>query len=138
MVELADEPKKERPQNKNLKIFKPGDITPEVARERGRIGGIKSGIAKREKKRISQVYADFLMREHDIIGKDGLKRSISGEQLLQSVMSKVLARGDASSVSMMKEIREGTEGQHVTLTGDSDNPVAINILGVVAKDKNDG
>jgi hypothetical protein len=33
-------------------------------------------------------------------------------------MSKVLSRGDSASVSLMKEIREGTEGSKLTVTGD--------------------
>lgn len=79
------------------------------AREIGRKGGINSGKSKRKKKLMSQIYAEFLEREHDI-EISGQKKKLSGDKLLDLVMSKVLSRGDSSSVSMMKEIREGTEG----------------------------
>ena len=95
----------------NLDIIR----TEEEAREKGRKGGIASGKARREKKLMSQIYADFLMKEHDIVGKDGSMKKLSGQSLLNSVMSKVLARGDGSSVRLMKEIREATEGQNIRL-----------------------
>jgi hypothetical protein len=52
------------------------------------------------------------MTEHDIVGKDGLKK-LTGYKLFASVMSKVLSRGDGAAVSMMREIREATEGNKV-------------------------
>jgi len=82
----------------------------EEARERGRSGGIKSGEARKQKKLMSQIYAEFLDKEHDVIGKDGALKKLSGQALLNSVMSKVLSRSDGSSVRLMKEIREATEG----------------------------
>ena len=83
------------------------------AKARGKLGGIKSGIVKREKKLMSQIYAEFLAKEHEVVGRDGQKKTLSGHALLSSVMSKVLSRGDSSAVSMMREIREGTEGSKV-------------------------
>lgn len=83
------------------------------AKARGKLGGIKSGKVKREKKLMSQIYAEFLAKEHEVVGRDGQKKTLSGHALLSSVMSKVLSRGDSSAVSMMREIREGTEGSKV-------------------------
>ena len=93
---------------KNLKPF--NELTVEEHREIAKKGGRASVKARREKKLMSQIYADFLIKEHEVIGKDGFKKKLSGEQLLSSVMSKVLSRGDSSSVSLMKEIREAVEG----------------------------
>lgn len=90
----------------------------ETAKARGKQGGINSGIAKRERKLMSAIYAEFLEKEHDIIGRDGVKEKIEGSKLLNRVMSKVLSRGDSASVSMMKEIREGTEGSKVHVTSE--------------------
>jgi histidinol dehydrogenase len=64
---------------------------------------------------MSQIYAEFLDKDHDIIGKDGLKKKLSGNALVASVMSKVLSRGDSASVSLLKEIREATEGTAVNV-----------------------
>jgi len=87
------------------------------ASELGRKGGIKSGKVRHEKKLMSQIYAEFLIKEHDVIGKDGLIKKLSGQALVNGVMSKVLSRGDGSSVQMLREVREGTEGSKVKHEG---------------------
>ena len=91
--------------------------TPQELKEMTTKGGIASGKAKREKKLMSQIYAEFLIKEHDVIGKDGLIKKLSGQALVNGVMSKVLSRGDGSSVSMLREVREGTEGSKVKHEG---------------------
>ena len=87
--------------------------TPEKIRENAIKAGKASGKARREKKLISQIYADMLLKKHKI-GKE----EIGGEVLLEKVALKVLGRGDSASVSMLKEIREATEGskQQIELT----------------------
>ena len=100
------------------------DRTPEERREIASKGGKASVEAKREKKLMSKIYAEFLMKEHDIISKDGLKKKLSGDELLSSVMSKVLSRGDAAAVSLMKEIREATEGLNIQL--ESNQSIVLN------------
>jgi hypothetical protein len=69
-----------------------------------------------KKKLMSQIYAEFLEKKHDIKTESGIKK-ISGEKILAQVVGKILSRGDASSVAMMKEIREATEGSKVQMTG---------------------
>lgn len=81
----------------------------ETAKARGKLGGIRSGEAKREKKRMSQIYADFLASKHKII-LDDIEKELEGTALLAEVMKKVLTRGDSASVSLLKELREATEG----------------------------
>ena len=81
--------------------------TKEEARERGRNGGKKSGIAKREKKLMSQVYADILAEQ------TGQKKGLD----LKTVVKTILQEGGSPAVSMLKEIREATEGQKVTHDG---------------------
>jgi len=92
-------------------------FTPEEAQRYGKKGGLKSAKVKKEKKLMSEIYADFLIKEHDVIGKDGLIKKLSGQALVNGVMSKVLSRGDGSSVSMLREVREGTEGSKVKHEG---------------------
>ena len=94
--------------NKNLKPQ--SERTKEEQSNIARMGGIASGKARKEKKLMSQIYADFLMKEHEITDKTGELKKISGQSLCNRVMSKVLSRGDSSSVRLLKEIREGTEG----------------------------
>ena len=101
-------PDKLIPQNRRTK-----QEQSEIARK----GGIKSGKVRREKKLMSEIYAEFLIKEHEVIGKDGLIKKLSGQALVNGVMSKVLSRGDGSSVSMLREVREGTEGSKVKVEG---------------------
>jgi len=84
-----------------------------TAKARGKQGGIKSGIAKREKKLMSEIYADFLAKEHDIVDATGEKKKLMGHELVNRVMNKVISRADSASVGLLKEIREGTEGRNV-------------------------
>jgi len=91
--------------------------TEEEQREIARQGGIASGEARRQKKLMKQIYAEFLEKKHNIVGRDGEKEEISGSDLLSKVMSKVLSRGDSASVSLMREIREATEGSNITISG---------------------
>lgn len=97
----------------NLKSL--ADRTTEEQRKIAIEGGKASGKARRKKKFMSEIYANFLMKEHDIVLEDGTKKKISGEKLLDTVMEKVVTRGDSASVRMMKEMREATEGSKMTL-----------------------
>ena len=89
----------------------------ENARERQ----LKSAERRKEnnakKKLMSQIYAEFLEREYEVKAGEG-KRKLSGAELVNEVMRKVLARSDSSSVSLMREIREGTEGTKMQLSGE--------------------
>lgn len=86
---------------KNLKKIQ----TTEEAREKGRNGGIKSGESRRKKKLLSQIYADIIAEQAGL--EKGLK--------LKDVIEKVLKDGGSPAVSMLKEIREATEGSKVSI-----------------------
>lgn len=101
--------------NGNPQNFKGIERTPEQEIEIRRKGGIASGKARREKKMMSRIYADFLAKKHKVVGKDGITKEMEGDELLSSVMSKILSRGDSSSVSLMREIREATEGTNIKM-----------------------
>ena len=94
------------PNKQNLKV-----PTSEQARINGSKGGKASVKSKRERKLMSQIYAEFLAAKYKVGGED-----ITGDQLMAKVMQKVLSRGDSSAVSLMKEIREATEGQKINAT----------------------
>lgn len=106
----------------NLKPF--NALTEKEQREIAKKGGKASVKAKKEKKFMSQIYAEFLLKEHTILSKEGLPEKVTGDQLLNKVMSKVLSRGDSAAVSLMKEIREATEGNKINI---STEPEALSI-----------
>ena len=74
-----------------------------------------------KKKLMSQIYAEFLEKKYQL-KKEGDIKEITGDELVQESMKKIIARGDSSSVSLMREIREGTEGTKLKLDG----AVAVN------------
>ena len=65
---------------------------------------------------MSQIYADFLVEEYNVKVGDKNKK-ISGAELCNEAMKKIIARGDSASVSLLREIREGTEGNKIQLSG---------------------
>lgn len=126
------EEENKHPGIENLKPF--NTLTVEEQREIASKGGKASVEARREKKVMSQLYAEFLEKEHEITLEDKTTEKLSGSQLLGRVMSKVLDRGDSASVSLMKEIREATEGQKINL--DLISPLQIIIEGVEPESDN--
>lgn len=91
--------------------------TPENARERQLKSAEKRKENNAKKKLMSKIYAEFLEREYEVKAGEG-KRKLSGAELVNEVMRKVLARSDSSSVSLMREIREATEGSKMQLSGE--------------------
>lgn len=98
------------------KLIPNSQRTPDELREQTRKGGIASGKARREKKLLSQIYGEMLADEYEII-INGEKKKIEGSKLVKTIARDVLMRRDSASVSMMREIREATEGQNVNLSG---------------------
>lgn len=92
-----------------------------TAKARGKQGGIASGIAKKEKKLISQIYADMMAKTYNIPYEDGAKK-LTGEGLLEETIKRVLAAGGSPAVSMVKEWREATEGNKVAMTVEDRTP----------------
>ena len=91
--------------------------TSEEAKEMQKKSAEKRKENNAKKKLMSQIYAEFLEREYEVKAGEG-KRKLSGAELVNEVMRKVLARSDSSSVSLMREIREGTEGSKMQLSGE--------------------
>lgn len=91
--------------------------TPENARERQLKAAKKRKENNAKKKLMSQIYAEFLEKEYNVRLGDK-ERKLTGAELVNEVMRKVLARGDSASVSLMREVREGTEGSKVQLSGE--------------------
>lgn len=98
-------------------------LTTDKAREIGSKGGKRSGEVKREKKLLSQIYADMLADEFEVEMDNGLKKKLSGKEYMRRVAAAILERNDSAAVSMLKEIREATEGNKTQLTGADGGPV---------------
>jgi len=77
------------------------------AQARGRLGGIQSGKAKRMKKLMSEIYADLLADQ------SGIKKGQGIQKVVEDILNSVDAKGKNARVSMIKELREGTEGSKV-------------------------
>jgi hypothetical protein len=90
--------------------------TPENARERQLKSAEKRKENNAKKKLMSQIYAEFLEKEYNVRQGDK-ERKLSGAELVNECMKKIIARGDSSSVSLMTEIRKAMEGDKVNLEG---------------------
>ena len=83
--------------------------TPENARERQKKSVQKRRENTAKRKLMSQIYAEFLAEQFDVKTGGGTKK-ITGAELVNETMKRIITRGDSASVSMLRELREGTEG----------------------------
>ena len=91
--------------------------TSEEARAMQRKGAEKRKENNAKKKLMSQIYAEFLEKEYNVRQGDK-ERKLTGAELVNECMKKIIARGDSASVSLMREVREGTEGTKMQLSGE--------------------
>lgn len=111
-------PKRGKPENLNPLPTQSKDKQREIRSK----GGKASGEARRKKKLMSQIYGAFLAEKFAVkIG--GVEQTLTGEKLVNRVVKEVLVRGGAPAVSLMKEIREATEGSKLAVTG----PISIGL-----------
>lgn len=87
--------------------------TKEEARALGAIGGIKSGEVRREKKRMAEIYAAVLAKKYNITDEHGKEVEITGSDMIGEVIATIVKRQDSASVSMIKELREGIDGNMI-------------------------
>lgn len=104
------EKQKGRPEN----LIPNSQRTPEERRENARKAGKASVEARREKKRLSTIYGEMLAGKYEVT-INGEKQKLDGAELVRFIMRDVLMRRDSASVSLLREIREGTEGSKVQL-----------------------
>jgi phage terminase large subunit-like protein len=91
-------------------------FTPENAKEMQLKSAQKRKENREKKILMSQIYADFLEKEYNVRQGDK-ERKLTGAELVNECMKKIIARGDSSSVSLMTEIRKAMEGDKVNLEG---------------------
>lgn len=92
-------------------------LSKEEAKRIGSIGGKKSVESRRKKKLMTNVYGDYLAKKFDVKLGGGEKK-VDGEEFVHMVVTKVLTAGGSAAVSMLKEIREATQGSKVAITSD--------------------
>lgn len=116
----------------NLKPIK--TLSKEEAKKRGSKGGKKSVESRREKKLMSQIYADILADQAGIKGGGGLKA------VVREILNDDDMKNNPSRVSLMKEIREATEGSKVqsetTLTINTSDEAVASVLAKHGVSKN--
>jgi hypothetical protein len=98
----------------NLKSL--ADRTSEEQRKIATLGGIRSGEVRREKARMSAMWANWLSEEHGIT-IDGKMQKLSGKALLERITTKILIEGSPTSVAMMRLMLDATEGAKSRLSG---------------------
>ena len=96
--------------------LRPVPFTKENAKEMQRKSAEKRKENNERKKLLSEMYAEFLTDEYNV-RKDGETIKLSGTDYIKTIIKAVVSRGDSSSVAMLKEIREATEGQKINLEG---------------------
>lgn len=98
----------------------------ETAQAKGKRGGLRSVEARRERKRMSQIYGEFLVSKYKI-EREGRLLEMTGMELVAGTIGEIMARGDSASVSMMKEMREATEGIRAQLEVDNKLEVVVKV-----------
>lgn len=89
--------------------------TSEEAKEMQKKSAQKRKENREKKILMAQIYADFLVKKHNLETKKGTKK-ITGAELCNESMKKIIASGGSSAVSMMKEMREAIDGIKVDAT----------------------
>lgn len=97
-------------------------LSTEEAKQRGSKGGIASGAARRENKRLSEIYAKALADEYDIVIEPAVRvngkvvrkerrEKLQGKALYNYVIGRILSRCDSTTVQFLKNVGDLTEGQ---------------------------
>ena len=92
------------------------DRTTEEQRSIASLGGRASGVARRKKREVTEIYGYWLSSQHDI-DIDGEKKSLSGAALINYVMGEIIAKKNKESVMMIAEIRKAREGTTYHIDG---------------------
>lgn len=107
------------PNIKNLKPIKKGQLSKAELKKRQHNGGVKSGQVRKEKKLLSQIYAEILADEK---GVDGKGKTL--DKVVKNILDSESFKTTSARVSMLKELREATEGSKMALM----NPDGSEIL----------
>jgi len=92
-------------------------FTSDNAKEMQRKGAEKRKENNAKKKLMSQIYAEFLEKEYNVRQGDK-ERKLTGAELVNECMKKIIARGDSASVSLMREVRSCLDGENIKISGE--------------------
>ena len=92
-------------------------FTSDNAKEMQRKGAEKRKENNKQKKLISQLYIETLEKRYNVKQGESTRRE-NGYKILGQVVMKILQRGDSSSVAMIRELREATEGSKLNVAGE--------------------
>lgn len=106
---------------RNRKLF-----TKEEAREMGKKGAEASAKKRREKKLMSEAYAQVLTKRYSIKIEGENKRVTGKRMIVEKIIPDILKRSDSASVRMLEEMREATEGNLLKVDGEINNKIKIN------------
>lgn len=81
---------------KNLRPIKKGELSTKEAQQRGSKGGKATAKNNKERRLMSQIYAELI--------SNGLDKDI------EKASKRVMRKGGAPAISLMRELREATEG----------------------------
>lgn len=84
---------------KNLRPIKKGELSTKEAQRRGSKGGKATARNKKERRLMSQIYAELI--------SNGLDKDI------EKASKRVMRKGGGPAISLMRELREGTEGSKI-------------------------
>lgn len=84
---------------KNLRPIKKGELSTKEAQQRGSKGGKATARNNKERRLMSQIYAELI--------SNGLDKDI------EKASKRVMRKGGGPAISLMRELREGTEGSRV-------------------------
>lgn len=101
--------------------------TPEEVREIGRRGGIASGESKRRRKAMTEAYFQAMAAKYDI-EIDGDPKKMTWNELISVVVRDIMMKRDSCTVSLLKELREATEGSKILLGGEDGGPIPFQIV----------
>jgi hypothetical protein len=107
----------------NLKPIQKGQLSHEEAKARGSKGGKKSVEVRKERKEIRKALTDYY---RDLLNDPDID--------LNEAMKKIINQKNSASVSMLKEIREATEGSKIKLASDEAAPLNVTITPVKVKE----
>jgi hypothetical protein len=82
----------------NLRPIRPGELSKEEAKKRGKKGGIASGEARRKKKLLRDCLNDLLAQEYDT--KNG---KITGSELLSAQLMQKALKGDVKAFEVLRD-----------------------------------
>lgn len=91
----------------NLRPIKKGELSTKEAQQRGSKGGKATAKKRREKKLMSEIYADLLADQ------SGIKRGGGIRAVAREILNSTNPKSVSARVALMRELREGTEGSKV-------------------------